>query len=65
MSSPLLPHFNNFALFLSHLCKLQCDALMSVESAAPLPKDQRDMKVVQVFLQHPAFFHSYANILAR
>ena len=43
----LLPHYENVPFVQSNFY-LQTDALTSVESAAPLPKDQRDMKVVQV-----------------
>ncbi len=44
----LLHHVSTFLPPFSHASLLQCDALMSIESATPLPKDQRDMKVVQV-----------------
>jgi hypothetical protein len=43
----LLSHYE-YVPFVQSNFYLQTDALTSVESAAPLPKDQRDMKVVQV-----------------
>ena len=37
-----------FCFLIMTFLLMQCDALSSIDTAAALPKDQRDMKVVQV-----------------